>query len=66
MQMVDIQDKLRHKNAQSTEIYAKSEFLYKWEAAEKHYKQIGIDYGDEESFLNAVADSILINRRNKK
>ena len=64
--LIYIRDLLGHVSVKTTEIYAKSEFLYKWEAAEKHYKQIGIDYGDEESFLNAVADSILINRRNKK
>lgn len=63
MQRVDIQDKLRHKNAQSTDIYAKTQLEYKKQASMDFYKKIGSDYGNpDQEFVDLVLDELMIYR----
>ena len=63
MQRVDIQDKLRHKNAQSTDIYAKTQLEYKKQASMDFYKKIGSDYGNpDQEFDDLVLDELMIYR----
>lgn len=63
MQRVDIQDKLRHKNAQSTDIYAKVDSEAKKRASMDFYKKQGLAYGNsDKEFIDLVLDELMICR----